>query len=499
MFKRIISVALCFSVLWSSTAFCIGGNGEQDVTKFLFEGLDYKKLYVQKAIMEAPQNQPILEKEGLESLINNRNTYKEEELPILSHSRIEESFGTESDSLDQQLSEDFITKKNSAMRKALARPLFVASSEVLCFGLGIYFMSLLPSGGAGFGVGIAGIIFLDILARNLSQGLNIAWYLYLSPLGDPLHDLEIKYAKKKRFLGESLQEKIERTFQDARKDDAMGTKKEKLDRYLSLPVRSKRPNVDIEYLTQLAHGYFDKENKAIAEPILQAVVGHMSNYSERASANKNTKTILYLEGEPGVGKTRLVEFIANSLNLSLLKLQVDSDKFKSTADSPGMLLQAMLNAEHRNAVLFLDEIDRVANKEGTPILNTILPFLDPDSKTFFDDYMGAPLDISHYFIILAGNHELKDQALVNRCNVIKIDHIDEKVIYNSILNTMLPKLCHSEDPNMNLDPSLFKSQIKELIEKSSEIGDKGFRYIQRQLQSMINLARIEKAQKLKQE
>ncbi|MBP6985217.1 MAG: AAA family ATPase [Alphaproteobacteria bacterium] len=481
-------------------------------TKFLFEGMDYTKLYDQSRVLSDPTFAPSLEKEGLMKHIEQKtlssvliDNSEEEKIIDMSmalleevdtHSNILEPLlegVLTSNDLDTALTADFRKSKKRAMLKTILRPMFLMTGELSVFGGGIAALNAAAPGTMSFAIGIAGFVLLEVFSRNMSLCFNTIWYLFITPIGDPLTGLEDVYAAKKRFFPTQLQLKIERGFQDARKDDQTGSKKDYLDKVLKLPVKSKKPKFDIRALQKACAGFKDRDGKDVAELIMVAIVNHMARYTEKAGPNPSPNMILYLQGPPGLGKTNLVQGLARLMGLSLIALQVSDEHFKSTSSAPGSLFQGITSKAERNCVLYLNEFDRVANEEGSKHLNTLLPFVDPSALYLRDDFVGEEFDISHYFRIGDGNHELKDKALLDRCIVVNVEQLDSDMRLDGIHNKMLPLLMRSEDQRLNLDLSKISQSTVDLIERAlNEDKGVGFREIQKTLQIILNKERLGK-------
>ena len=147
----------------------------------------------------------------------------------------------------------------------------------------------------------------------------------------------------------------------------------------------------------------------------------------------------------------------------------------------------------RNAVLFLDEYDRVANAEGQNKQNMLLSLIEPSTESLRDDYIGQEFDISHYFRIIAGNHELKDKATLDRCIVVHVDKVDPRMKSSSIRTKMMPLIMDSDDPRLLLPLLNLSKETLDLINRAIEQDkDAGFRKIQQTLQIILNKERLRK-------
>ena len=200
--------------------------------------------------------------------------------------------------------------------------------------------------------------------------------------------------------------------------------------------------LDISHARQI----LDEDHYALKE-VKERILEHLGVLKMNPTAKA---PILCFVGPPGVGKTSLGQSIARALGRKFERVSLggmhDEAELRGHRRTyigamPGRMIQAFRRAKANNPVLMLDEIDKLGRDYRGDPAAALLEVLDPaQNKTFRDNYLDLPFDLSRtLFVTTANTLDTIPRPLLDRMEILHLRGYSEEEKIEIAVRYLIPR------------------------------------------------------------
>ena len=304
-------------------------------------------------------------------------------------------------------------------------------------------------------------------------------------------DQLLKKVKAKKFsaaIQEKLEEEIGRMKLMQPTSPEYAVSRNYLDWFLNLPYGEYTDTVlnmkKVKSELDSKHFGLDKVKERIMEYV--AVL--------KLTGTERRAPILCLVGPPGVGKTTLVESIANAMKRNFVRItlggvrdeaEIRGHRRTYIGAMPGRFIQALRRAKCMNPIILLDEIDKMASDFRGDPASAMLEVLDPEQNhDFTDHFMEVGLDLSRVLFIATANNEAEiPEALRDRLEMVRLPgyYPHEKLQIAS--KYLVPRICERTGIENGKDVAFEDDMIAKVIREWTR--EAGVRELERTLENVV--------------
>ena len=214
----------------------------------------------------------------------------------------------------------------------------------------------------------------------------------------------------------------------------------------------------------------------------------------KLTGTERRSPILCLVGPPGVGKTTLVESIANAMQRNFVRItlggvrdeaEIRGHRRTYIGAMPGRFIHALRRAKCMNPIILLDEIDKMASDFRGDPASAMLEVLDPEQNhDFTDHFMEVGLDLSRVLFIATANSESDiPEALRDRLEIVRLPgyYPHEKLQIAS--KYLLPRICERTGVKLDEQVSFDEKTVTAVMRGWTR--EAGVRELERTLENVV--------------
>ena len=199
--------------------------------------------------------------------------------------------------------------------------------------------------------------------------------------------------------------------------------------------------------------------------------------------NPNARGLgMALVGPQGVGKTEIVQVLAEAVKLPFTQISLGGSNDSSflaghnytyEGSCPGAIVTSVIKMKQLNGIVFFDELDKISDtKHGNEVSNILLHITDStQNENFKDKYLGNEISInlSNLWFVYSLNYlDNLDRTLRDRIPIIKVDGYNKNEKKEIAKLYLIPK----ELKNLGISNSdiLFSNEaLTYIIDKTDEL------------------------------
>ena len=246
--------------------------------------------------------------------------------------------------------------------------------------------------------------FMEMVSDTMNAPLRWVTGLIVSLPSDELRALEIQFLLKKHTIPERVREDIGRRFFALRTgvEPYSAVAKDYLTAVLSFPTDVTEPVFDKSKLD----GKFAVHSQYVRDALETIAFG--------LAKTQSGKSVFFLMGNPGTGKTYAAEAIADSLGLPSCNINLvlgqNSGELVGTEKSLGKLAQCMIDKGTLNPLMIFNDVDRVIIGDKG-IAASFLGIFDRQQKTIYNPFLRMDINISQLTFVMTGNSDFEGKDL----------------------------------------------------------------------------------------
>ena len=214
-------------------------------------------------------------------------------------------------------------------------------------------------------------------------------------------------------------------------------------------------------------------------PNFKQVIGHIKDLLELEYYGQNRiikHPPILLDGPPGIGKTRLINEVANVLDVGHVRVidvastsngfVIGGNSTKWKDGGQGEVTKALQHNTNANPIIVLDEIDK-ASKGDYQVLGSLYSLLEQHTASkFIDEALELPMNCAHIIMFATANN-LNDvpSAIQSRFDIYHVN-MPSKEQMRAVVYSVFGELLSENDWGLSFNLSLSESVMTLLQQRT---------------------------------
>jgi ATP-dependent Lon protease len=198
---------------------------------------------------------------------------------------------------------------------------------------------------------------------------------------------------------------------------------------------------------------------------------------------RSTRNNIALHGAAGVGKSKFIKVLADTLGIPMKTISLGGIKDSSfflghgyvyVESGPGKIIQNVIDSKISNPIIYFDELDKVSETENGKDIYSFLSYItDYTQNTEFTDhyFYGMKFNLSKVFYVFTFNDiEKIDKILLDRLNIIHVQTPSDNEICHILQKHSIPEIMENVGIQRNIH--MDSSQLQTIIRRYGDVVNK---------------------------
>jgi len=266
------------------------------------------------------------------------------------------------------------------------------------------------------------------------------------PPTDALMDLEASYVGHKHLIPTALQERAEEMLFSTRLGGTPATTTKSYLTTLIAVQKAQTRSCPITKSWEEIERDISKGLSRYSEELRDQVLNLAHTYYTNIKKGDSSfsRLVAYLNGVPGVGKSRLAKIIAEAFGVRAVTMSLaglsPKDLWGSDGTTPGIIITKYAELGCNSGFMTFEDVDHAITDGmyAQSLAASLLDLFDTTQLSIWSNFLQTKVNTSKIFMIATGNSDLGKEALSDRANLVYFPDFTKAVKQEIIFEEYLP-------------------------------------------------------------